>query len=232
MPEELKPGAGAPPSDDKGNAGEKVDYATKEEMAAIGKTNTELTAKVNQLTELLTSPTFMQPKEVVKEVTPAAAPKVEPTQKDIDDFTPAQTIGYALEKVAKLMAESNKRVEASTTQLAGRVDNLIRERSSEKINTQIEACRKEFGTEEFNAQWDTMTKIAEAAPGITARRAYLIATGEANPPKRAPIPTATSTEKAKVEADFKAANLSPKDAAEKALELIGGVDAITFKNED
>ena len=77
-----------------------------------------------------------------------------------------------------------------------------------------------------------MTKIAEAAPGITARRAYLVAIGEASPPKRVPIPTPTSTEKVQNEADFKAANLSPEEAANKALEIIGGVDAITFKKDD
>ena len=72
-----------------------------------------------------------------------------------------------------------------------------------------------------------MAKIVEDAPGTTARRAYLIAMGEEKPPIRKVSPKATETEKSGQYGDFKDQNLKPKEAAEKAYDLVtGGKDKI------
>jgi len=213
--------------EDKGTPGDEGNYASKEELEALARSVEGMASKSDQLYKIITSDAFMN------RGTPAPAPApVVPREKEIpaseiDEFTPSQTIGYALKKMTSILEAQGRKQSDTINRMGATIQNMVQTQADKDADRQIEACRKEFGKEEFNKHLNKMAKIVKDAPGTSARRAYLIAIGEEKPPVKKEVSKATLTEKPGQFGDFKDQNLDPKEAANKAFDMVvGGKDKL------
>ena len=196
---------------------------SKEEFDKINAKVEGLARKNEELISILTSPAFMAQK--APESKPEPKPVVEdkmPTSDEINE-NPSKLVSYVVSKVGKMLEDHSKKQEERDKNISASIQRLVETDEDKETQRQIKACIEEFGEKEFDEQREDMIKIAEQYPGISARDCFLVTVGKKNPPKRAPVPTPTETEKTGQAALFKDANLSPEEAAEKAFEMhLGG----------
>lgn len=221
--EDVKAQEGASNGDTDKGSGEK-DFVSKAEFERTNARLEELAKKNEELISIFSSPNFMARQE--------PAPKPEPTKPIVEDVlptseelteNPSKLVTYVVNKVGKMLEEHNKKQDERDKNIAATIQKLVETDEDREAQRQIKACIEEFGEKEFDEQREDMVKIAGQYPGISARDCYLIAVGKKNPPKRAPVPKGTETEKTGQAALFKDANLSPDEAAAKAFEMhLGG----------
>jgi len=208
-------------SDKEKGSGEK-DFVSKAEFEKQNARLEAMAKKNEELVGILTSPNFMRKEEPKPE--PKPEPKVEeklPTQEEITD-NPSKLVTYIVSKVGTMLDDHSKKQDERDKNISASIQKLVETDEDRETQRQIKSCIQEFGEKEFDDQRGDMIKISGQYPGISARDCFMIAVGKKNPPKKAPIPTATETEKTGQEALFKDADLSPKEAVEKAFEMHGG----------
>lgn len=213
--------------EEKEEPGDEGKYASKEELVALQDSVKGMATKSDELYKLMTSDAFMKRGAPPPPPPPPVIKEKEPSTTEIDDYSPSQVIGYALKKMTGILEEQGKKQTETITRMGATIQNMVQTDADRDADSQIAACRTEFGKEEFNKHLDKMAKIVEDAPGTSARRAYLIAVGEEKPPTKKESPKATDTEKPGQFGDFKDQNLKPKEAAEKAYDMVtGGKDKL------
>lgn len=207
-------------SDKEKESGEK-DFVSKEDFEKQNARLEAMAKKNEELVGILTSPNFMRKEEPPK---PKEEPKVEeklPTSEEMTE-NPSKLVTYVVSKVGKMLDDHTKKQDERDKNISASIQKLVDTDEDREAQRQIKSCIQEFGEKEYDDQRDEMIKIAGQYPEISARDCFLVAVGKKNPPKKPPIPTGTETEKTGQDALFKDANLSPKEAAEKAFELHGG----------
>ena len=180
-----------------------------------------LAKKNEELISIMISPNFMKKEEPPK---PEPKPTVEeklPTSEEITE-NPSKLVSYVVSKVGKMLDDHSKKQDERDKNISASIQKLVDTDEDREAQRQIKSCITEFGEKEFDDQREDMVKIAGQYPGISARDCFMVAVGKKNPPKKAPVPTGTETEKASQAALFKDSNLTPDEAAEKAFELHGG----------
>ena len=205
----------------KGTPGDEGNYASKEELAAIQRSVEGMSAKSEQLYKIITSEAFMNRSN------PPPAPQSKPVEKDpsqaeIDEYTNSQVIGHVFSKLSGILDKQGEKQTEALNRMGATIQNMVKTEADKDADRQIRSCQDEFGKEEFNKQLNKMAKIVEENPNMGARRAYLVAIGEEKPPVKKQVAPATLTEKPGQFADFKDSNLKPKEAAEKAFDMIAG----------
>ena len=219
--EEQKAQEGAEKGDKDKGSGDK-ETVSKTEFDKISARVEGLAKKNEELISIMTSPNFMKKEE------PKAEPKPEPTVEEklptSEEITenPSKLVSYVVSKVGKMLDDHSKKQDERDKNISASIQKLVDTDEDREAQRQIKSCITEFGEKEFDDQREDMVKIAGQYPGISARDCFMIAVGKKNPPKKAPVPTGTETEKASQAALFKDADLSPKEAVEKAFEIHGG----------
>ena len=223
--EELKAQEDAKGKGEKGDeSGDKDKFASKEDLAAITSKIEEQGRKGDELLTLITSPEFMS-----RGAPPPAPPTPKPTEKtptaeEIDEMKMSQGLGYILKEVGKMIEKSNVTQKEAIDNVAATIKQVTDDAADKEADVQIAAVKKEFGGDEFEKMRTKMVDIVAESPGITARRAYLVAIGEEKPPVKKEVPKGTETEKAGQGAEFTETNLNPKEAAEKAYDKAFGAN--------
>lgn len=205
---------------DKGS-GEK-DTVSKEDFDKQNVRIEALAKKNEELVSILTSPNFMRKEEPKPE--PKKEPKPEeklPTQEEITE-NPSKLVSYIVSKVGTMLDDHSKKQDDRDKNISASIQKLVDTDEDREAQRQIKSCIEEFGEKEFDDQKEDMIKLAGQYPGISARDCFLIAVGKKNPPKKPPVPTGVETEKTGQAALFKDANLTPKEAVEKAFEMHAG----------
>jgi len=207
---------------DKDNESGDKDFVSK---ADFDKTNARLEAlakKNEELVSIFTSPNFMKAQEPAPK--PEPKPIVEEKLPSSEEITenPSKLVSYVVSKVGKMLDDHSKKQDERDRNISASIQKLVDTDEDREAQRQIKACIEEFGEKEFDDQRTDMVKIAGQYPGISARDCFMIAVGKKNPPKKTPVPTGTETEKTGQAALFKDANLSPKEAVEKAFEMHAG----------
>ena len=210
---------GANKSDLDKESGEKI-YVSKAEFEKTNARLEELARKNEELLAIFTSPNFMKQQEPPPKPEPQkpVAEDILPSTEELAE-NPAKLVTYVVGKVGKMLEEHNKKLDERDKSIAATIQKLVETDEDREAQRQIKACIEEFGEEEFNKHREDMIKIAGRYPGISARDCYLIAVGQKNPPRKAPVPKGTETEKTSIAATSKDSDLSPEEAAEKAYEL-------------
>ena len=206
---------------DKGS-GDKV-TVSKEEFDKVSARVEGLAKKNEELIGILTSPNFMAQKQAPAKLEPPK-PTVEekmPTGEEITD-NPSKLVTYVVSKVGKMLNEHSQKQDERDKNIAASIQKLVDTDEDREAQRQIKSCITEFGEKEFDDQREDMVKLAGQYPGISARDCFLIAVGKKNPPKKAPVPTGTETEKTEHAALFKEQDLTPDKAAEKAFDIVSG----------
>ena len=198
------------------------DNVSKDDLEKVNARIEGLAKKTEELVNIFTSPNFMQkePAEPKPEPKPEPEEKL-PTSEEITD-NPSKLVTYVVSKVGKMLDDHSKKQDDRDKTISASIQKLVDTDEDREAQRQIKSCIQEFGEKEYDDQRADMIKIAGQYPGISARDCFLVAVGTKNPPKKAPIPTATETEKTAHTALFKEGNLSPKEAAEKAFDMHGG----------
>lgn len=207
--------------DVKKESGEQDKYVSKEELAAIMESVKEQSRKTEQMFGLITSPEFMGRNA------PAQAPVVEEkglSQEEIDKLEPSQLMGHVLKEVGKMLDKNNAKQEENLKNVAATIQRVTDVEADKDAARQIELVKQNFGEDEFEKYRPAMIKIVSATPNITAKQAFLIAKGEAEPPKKKEVPRGTHSEKPGQNAEFTETNLTPKEAGEKAYVKAFGAD--------
>jgi hypothetical protein len=207
--------------EDKGSGDAKT--VSKEEFDKVSARVEGLAKKNEELVSILTSPNFMADRQKPE---PKPEPKVEPEEKlptseEITD-NPSKLVSYVVSKVGRMLDEHGKKQDERDKNISASIQKLVDTDEDREAQRQIKSCISEFGEKEFDDQREDMVKIAGQYPGISARDCFMIAVGKKNPPKKAPVPTGVETEKTGQAALFKDANLTPKEAVEKAFEMHAG----------
>ena len=205
---------------DKGSGEKKT--VSKEDFDKQSAKIEALAKKNEELVAIFTSPNFMRKEEPKPE--PKEEPKAEeklPTSEEITE-NPSKLVSYVVSKVGKMLDDHSKKQDERDKNISVSIQKLVDTDEDREAQRQIKSCVEEFGEKEFDDQREDMVKLAGQYPGITARDCFLIAVGKKNPPKKAPVPTGVETEKTGQAALFKDADLSPKEAVEKAFEIHGG----------
>ena len=220
--EDVKAQEGAEKGEEKGKGSGDKEAVSKEDFDKVSARVEGLAKKNEELVSILTSPNFMRKEEPKPE--PKEEPKVEEKLPTSDEITenPSKLVSYVVSKVGKMLDEHSKKQDERDKNISASIQKLVDTDEDREAQRQIKSCVEEFGGKEFDDQRDEMVKLAGQYPGITARDCFLIAVGKKNPPKKAPIPTGVETEKTGQAALFKDANLTPKEAVEKAFEMHGG----------
>jgi len=216
------------------NAQESVDKGEKEKesgdkdfvsKAEFDKQNARLEAlakKNEELISIFSSPNFMSQREPEPKPEPKPEPEEKlPTSEELNE-NPSKLVSYVVSKVGRMLDEHNKKQDERDRNISASIQKLVDTDEDREAQRQIKSCIQEFGEKEFDDQREDMIKLAGQYPGISARDCFLIAVGKKNPPKKTPVPTGIETEKTGQAALFKDANLSPKEAVEKAFEMHAG----------
>jgi len=159
---------------------------------------------------------------------PKEEPKAEeklPTSEEITE-NPSKLVSYVVSKVGKMLDDHSKKQDERDKNISASLQKLVDTDEDREAQRQIKSCIEEFGEKEFDDQREDMVKIAGQYPGISARDCFMVAVGKKNPPKKAPVPTGTETEKTAQDALFKEQNLTPKEAAEKAFDMHAGGEKV------
>ena len=119
---------------------------------------------------------------------------------------------------------SSAKTEESIKDVAATIKQVTDGVADKEADLQIAGVKEEFGEAEFEKQRPKMAKIVEDSPGITARRAYLVAIGEEKPPVKTEARKGTETEKSGQGAEFSETDLDHKEAAEKAYDKAFGAN--------
>lgn len=223
--EEKKAQEDAKEKGEKGDeSGEKDKFASKDDLAAVKASLEEQGRKSDEVFKLLTSPEFM-----ARNAPPPPPPTPKPTEKaltteEINAMDMSQGLGYVLREVGKMIDRSNTTQKAAIDNVAATIKQVTDGVADKEADSQIASVKAEFGEEEFEKQRPKMADIVAESPGITARRAYLVAIGEEKPPVKKEVPKGTETEKAGQGAEFTETNLGPKEAAEKAYDKAFGAN--------
>jgi len=180
-----------------------------------------MSAKSEQLYNIITSDAFMNRNNAPPVPTQKQVEK-DPPQTEIDDYTNSQVIGHVFSKLSGILDKQGEKQTEALNRMGATIQNMVKGEADKEADRQIRDCQGEFGKEDFNKQLNKMAKIVEENPNISARRAYLVAIGEEKPPVKKQVASATLTEKPGQFADFKDSNLKPKEAAEKAYDMIAG----------
>lgn len=207
---------------DKDNGSGDKDTVSKDDLEKVNARIEGLAKKTEELVNIFTSPNFQARQE--PEPKPEPKPVVEeklPTSEEITD-NPSKLVTYVVSKVGKMLDDHSKKQEERDKNISASIQKLVETDEDRETQRQIKSCIGEFGEKEYDTQREDMIKIAGQYPGISARDCFLVAVGKKNPPKKTPIPTATETEKTEHSALFKDADLSPKEAVEKAFDIHGG----------
>jgi len=204
-------------------SGDKDKFASKEDLAAITKKIEEQGRKSDEVFRVLTSEEFMARKTEPPPPPPKTEEKV-PTQEEINEMNMAQGLGYILKEVKKEIAKGNVETKESIANVAASIQRVTDVEADKDADRQIAQLKKDYGEDKFEKHRAEMVKIVAATPGITANRAYLIAIGEAEPPKKEEAPKGTETEKSGQGAEFTETDLKPKEAAEKAYDKAFGAN--------
>ena len=205
---------------DKGSGEEKT--VSKEDFDKQSAKIEALAKKNEELVAIFTSPNFMAQKQEPPK--PKEEPKPEeklPTSEEITE-NPSKLVSYVVSKVGTMLDDHSKKQDERDKNISASIQKLVDTDEDREAQRQIKSCIEEFGEKEFDDQREDMVKLAGQYPGISARDCFLIAVGKKNPPKKAPVPTGVETEKTGQAALFKDADLSPKEAVEKAFEIHGG----------
>lgn len=221
--EELKAQeAAAKEKEEKEKGSGEKDTVSKEDFDKQNVRIEALAKKNEELVSILTSPNFMRKEEPPKpkEEPPKPEEKL-PTQEEITE-NPSKLVSYIVSKVGTMLDGHSKKQDERDKNIAASIQKLVDTDEDRETQRQIKSCIEEFGEKEYDEQREDMIKIAGAYPGISARDCFLIAVGKKNPPKKAPLPTGTETEKTEHAALFKEANLTPDEAAEKAFDEHSG----------
>lgn len=221
--EELKAQESAKEKEgEKGKESGEKDTVSKDEFDKQTAKLEALAKKNEELIGIFSSPNFMRKEEPKPK--PEPKPEVEvklPTSEEITD-DPSKLVTFIVSKVGKMLDDHSKKQDDRDKTISASIQKLVETDEDREAQRQIKSCMEEFGEKEFDDQREDMVKIAGQYPGISARDCFMVAVGKKNPPKKAPVPTGTETEKAEVSAEFKEQNLSPKEAAEKAFDMHGG----------
>jgi hypothetical protein len=223
--EEAQEGAEEKNSEEKNQPGDEGKYASKEELTAL-KTSVEvMSGKSDELYKLMTSDAFMNRGTPAPAPPPTKPKEKEPSGDEINEYNPSQVIGYMLNKVSGILEEQGKKQNETLNKMGATIQNIVTSEADREVDRQIVSCQKEFGKEDFDKQLGKMAKIAKETPGISARRAYLIAVGEEKPPVKKETPAPTDVEKPGNFGDFEDSKLTPKEAGDKAYDMVlGGKD--------
>lgn len=207
---------------EKGKESGEKDTVSKDEFDKQTARLEALAKKNEELIGIFTSPNFMRKEEPKPK--PEPKPEVEvklPTSEEITD-DPSKLVTFIVSKVGKMLDDHGKKQDDRDKTISASIQKLVETDEDREAQRQIKSCMEEFGEKEFDDQREDMVKIAGQYPGISARDCFMIAVGKKNPPKKTPVPTGTETEKAEVSTLFKDANLSSKEAVEKAFDMHGG----------
>ena len=223
--EDVKGQEGSNDKGEKGDeSGDKDKFASKEDLEAINKKLEEQGRKGDEVFKLLTSEEFMK-RTAPPPTTPKPKPDEKvPTQEEINAMDMSQGLGFVLKEVGKMIEKSDAKHDESNKNLAASIKQVTDDVADKEADIQIASVKEEFGDAEFEKQRKAMVKIVAESPGITARRAYLVAIGEAEPPKKKEVPTGTETEKSGQGAEFKEADMDPKKAGEVAYDKVFGAN--------
>ncbi len=223
--EEVK---GQESSNDKGEksteSGDKDKFASKEDLVALSESIKEQGRKSDEVFKLLTSEQFMTRNAPPPTPPPPKPAEKTPTQDEINEMNMSQGLGFILKEVGKMIDVSNTKTQDSIKNIAASIKQVSDVAADKEVNVQIADVKKDFGESNFEKHRNAMAKIVADSPGITAKRAYLIAVGEAEPPKKAETRKGTETEKGGQEADFTETDLDPKEAGEKAYDKVFGAN--------
>ena len=136
----------------------------------------------------------------------------------------SQGLGYVLKEVGKMIDKSNVTQKEAIDNVAASIKQVTDNVADKEADFQIEGVKDEFGESEFEKQRKKMAEVVAESPGITARRAYLVAIGEEKPPVKTKVPTGTDFEKPGQGAEFKATDMSAKEAGEAAYDKVFGAN--------
>ena len=215
-------------SNDKGEegkeSGDKDKFASKEDLADINKKIEEQGRKSDEVFKLLTSPEFMARSAPVAPPSPPKPTEKTPTADEVNDMNMSQGLGYVLKEVGKMIETSNTKQNEAIQNVAATIKQVTDNVADKEADVQIASVKAEFGDAEFEKQRAKMAGIVADSPGITARRAYLVAIGEEKPPVKKKVPEGTETEKSGQGAEFTETDLAPKEAAEKAYDKAFGAN--------
>ena len=212
--EDVKAQEGALEGDKEKESGDKDKFVSKEELATLTESVREQARRNEEVFKLITSPEFMN-----RGAQPPTPPKEEEkglTQDEIDELKPSQLINHMLKEVGKMLEKNNEKVNANIQGVVATIQKVTDAEADKDAAMQIAGVKKDFGEADFEKYRASMAKIVAATPGITARRAFLIAKGEAEPVKKGEIPKAPLYEKPGQSAEFTETALTPKEASEKA----------------
>jgi len=166
----------------------------KSELDAANKKIAEMGGRIAELTDTLISPDFLK-----REKAPAAEEggKKEPTEEDLENMTRKEYAEFITGK--------------TITAVGTLVSKLVqRQEFFETKKAQDDTITK------YPDYWDykeAMIPLSKKYPSVSPEDIYLIACGKKNPPKKAEIPEATSTEKPGITTEFKDKKLSAEEAA-------------------
>ena len=215
--EDVKAQEGAKEKGEDGKeSGDRDEFASKEDLAAISEGLKEQARKSDEVLRLITSPEFMAKNAPPPPSPPPKHDEKMPTAEELDEMKLSQGLGYVLKEVGKMIEKSSVKQEESLRNVAATIQKVTDVEADKDADRQIAKVKADYGEAEFEKHRPAMVKIVAATPGITAERAYLIAIGEAEPPKKKEVPTGTPTEKPGQGAEFGETDLTPKEAAEKA----------------
>ena len=108
--EDVKAQEGAEESgEEKGTPGDEGKYASKEEMTALQKSVEGMATKSDQLYKIMTSDAFMNRGAPAPPPVPVQPKEKEPSQADIDDYTPTQLTGHILGKISGILEKQGLR---------------------------------------------------------------------------------------------------------------------------
>lgn len=204
--------------------GDEGKYASKDDLENIAKRVEEAGRKSEEVFKLITSEGFMN-KVNPPPPPPTKVPEEKPhTAEEINDMSMSQGLTYMMKEVGKMVEKSAAKTDESVKNLAASIKVRADAEADREADKQIAQLKKDYGEDEYEKHRESMIKIVETTPGITANRAYLIAIGEEKPPKKEEVPKGTETEKSSQSAEFREADLTPEKAAEKAYVKNFGAD--------
>lgn len=210
--------------EDKGS-GDKDKFASKEDLVAITSKLEEQGRKSDEVFKLLTSQEFMdRGKPPPPPPPPPKSDEKVPTQEEVNEMSMSQGLGYVLKEVGKMVEKSNATQKEAIDNVAATIKQVTDIAADKEADAQIASVKEEFGEEDFEKHRAKMVEIVAESPGISARRAYLVAIGEEKPPVKAETRKGTETEKGGQEAEFEETDLEPKEAAEKAYDKVFGAN--------
>ena len=200
-----------PPEEEESKEGEKKEEGgetpseitvPKTELDAANEKVAKMAERIDELTNTLISPDFLK-----RESKPAAeAGKKELSEEDLENMSRKEYAAH---------------IASTTVDAVGvLVSNLVqRQEFFETKKAQDDTITK------YPDYWDYKTEmigLSKQYPGVSPEDIYLIACGKKNPPKKPPVPTATSSEKPGITTEFKDKKLSADEAAKIAWERTMG----------